>query len=93
MTALSPVLSTSTRKADVVYDSLNTGATYGGPAVTCNTTYCHSSGKGLPGTSVTWNTGASLGCNGCHGTSNAFGRPDNGTPTATSSMLMLQLIA
>lgn len=43
---------------------------------TCST--CHNNGKGTP-VAVAW-TDAALGCNGCHGTSNAFGAPDYLSP-------------
>jgi len=33
----------------------------------CATAYCHSDGKGTPGVVVSWNSGPSLGCTGCHG--------------------------
>ncbi len=48
---------------------------------TC-TSYCHSNGKGAAGSAVSWTTGPALGCNGCHGTSNSVGSPDNSTPNS-----------
>ena len=60
---------------DVVYDSLNSGAT----SNACNNTYCHSDGKGNPinyTLSAAWYTGAAIGCAGCHGTTNGTGAPD-----------------
>jgi predicted CxxxxCH...CXXCH cytochrome family protein len=49
---------------------------YAGKTKTCSTFYCHSNGKGgapvtaIPST-ATWNSGASLDCSGCHGSTSA----------------------
>jgi predicted CxxxxCH...CXXCH cytochrome family protein len=52
------------------------GAKLGSVAAgSCSTSYCHSDGKGAQKT-VTWTQTATLSCNGCHGTGNAFGAPD-----------------
>jgi predicted CxxxxCH...CXXCH cytochrome family protein len=42
----------------------------------CSNIYCHSNGKGTFVNPAAWNSSATLSCNGCHGTSNAFGIPD-----------------
>ncbi len=53
------------------------GGTYDVTAKTCTATLCHSSGKtAAPQPAAPSWAGAALGCNGCHGTSNAFGTPD-----------------
>ncbi|WP_236685634.1 CxxxxCH/CxxCH domain c-type cytochrome [Geobacter pickeringii] len=53
------------------------GGTYDPTAKSCTATVCHATGK--TGTTQpaapSW-TGAALGCNGCHGTSNPLGTPD-----------------
>jgi predicted CxxxxCH...CXXCH cytochrome family protein len=48
----------------------------------CSNIYCHSNGKGTFATIPAWTSATVLGCNGCHGTSNLFGRPDNSTPNS-----------
>ena len=69
------------------------GGTYSGTTTPgdaygqCSNTYCHSSGKGTY-TNPVWG-GSALGCNSCHGTGNALGRPDYanagaGQPNANS---------
>jgi len=55
----------------------------------CSSVYCHSSGKGTYVNPPAWGSPTNLGCNGCHGTSNAIGRPDYanegaGLPNANS---------
>ncbi|WP_298268835.1 CxxxxCH/CxxCH domain-containing protein [Geobacter sp.] len=66
------------------------GGTYNATAKTCATTVCHSSGKATaPQPAAPSWTGAALGCNGCHGTSNPLGIPDYpngsaGVPLANS---------
>ncbi|MDD2366782.1 MAG: CxxxxCH/CxxCH domain-containing protein [Desulfuromonadaceae bacterium] len=42
---------------------------------TCASSSCHWDGKSVQ-RPVTWTQATSLGCNGCHGTGNAFGAPD-----------------
>ena len=57
---------------------LNYSGLYAGKVQTCSTFYCHSNGKGgAPVTALpTWNSGTTLGCNGCHGTTgNTSGMP------------------
>lgn len=43
------------------------GARGGRNRASCTSAYCHSDGKGMPGTSVSWTGGPALGCTGCHG--------------------------
>ncbi len=58
----------------------------------CSNFYCHSNGNSNSLVYVNppaWDSTTTLGCNGCHGTSNAIGAPDYanggaGTPTANS---------
>jgi predicted CxxxxCH...CXXCH cytochrome family protein len=68
-------------------------ASYNAATKLCTNIYCHSNGK--QGTVAVayvnppaWNSGASLGCNGCHGTANAKGAPDypsGGAGSATAN--------
>ncbi|MBK5276768.1 MAG: CxxxxCH/CxxCH domain-containing protein [Desulfuromonadales bacterium] len=55
-------------------------------AGSCATSYCHSNGKGTfkP---ATWTQGATIGCNGCHGTATGTGAPDyiTGLPGAADA--------
>ncbi|SNB47392.1 CxxxxCH/CxxCH domain-containing protein [Geobacter sp. DSM 9736] len=46
----------------------------------CTNVYCHSNGKGIFVNPPAWSSVTTLGCNGCHGTGNAFGTPDNSAP-------------
>jgi predicted CxxxxCH...CXXCH cytochrome family protein len=66
------------------YSGLRAGgsARYNATTKQCSNVYCHSNGN--PGALVyanltgskTWSGSATLGCNGCHGRSNALGAPD-----------------
>ncbi|NVN98888.1 MAG: CxxxxCH/CxxCH domain-containing protein [Geobacteraceae bacterium] len=63
---------------------------YDSAAKVCNNLYCHSNGK--TGTSVAlyqtppaWNSGITLGCNGCHGTGTPEGAPDYASGAAASA--------
>jgi len=64
---------------NVAWDSMNSVGNYNNGTDTCTSVYCHSNGKvGTPVNTyatITWNA-PSLGCNGCHGTSNILGSPD-----------------
>jgi predicted CxxxxCH...CXXCH cytochrome family protein len=65
-------------------------ATRGGGTWTtpnCTSTYCHSSGQATPvyANPGTWTAGAALGCNGCHGTGNAYGSPNYASGLAGSA--------
>lgn len=51
-------------------------ARYSATAKTCTNIYCHSSGKGSYVNPAAWNSTGTLGCNGCHGTTNSTGTPD-----------------
>jgi predicted CxxxxCH...CXXCH cytochrome family protein len=42
----------------------------------CSNLYCHSSGRGGYVNPPAWNSTATLGCNGCHGTTTTTGAPD-----------------
>lgn len=63
---------------------------YNNNTATCSALYCHSNGNknNLTYTAIpAWNSGTTLGCNGCHGTGNPFGAPDyaNGGPGASAA--------
>ncbi len=57
--------------------SFSGGGTWNATARTCASTVCHASGKATaPQPPAPAWTGAAMGCNGCHGTSNPLGTPD-----------------
>jgi predicted CxxxxCH...CXXCH cytochrome family protein len=61
-------------------------ATYDSMTNTCDGVYCHSSGQASPTFKPTpgWFSGASLGCDGCHGNPPAYANGGSGTATANS---------
>lgn len=69
------------------------GATAGKSSGACSAAYCHSNGKGVPGTAVDWNLSpAFINCVGCHGTGSGFvsiaGEPNyanSGDPGSSTS--------
>ncbi|KAF0220457.1 MAG: hypothetical protein FD174_1111 [Geobacteraceae bacterium] len=70
--------------------SFSGGGTYNATAKSCSTTVCHAAGKATaPQPAAPSWTGPAMGCNGCHGRSNATGTPDYanggaGVPLANS---------
>lgn len=69
--------------------SMLMGGTWTAGTAICSSVYCHSSGKGTYVNPPAWGSSTNLGCNGCHGTSNAIGWPDYanegaGLPNANS---------
>ncbi|GAB7025099.1 CxxxxCH/CxxCH domain c-type cytochrome [Geotalea toluenoxydans] len=65
-------LSDRTRHADGFVNY--SGSMAGKNTAACNTAYCHSNGKAMPGSAVGWSTGATfVNCVGCHGTATGTG--------------------
>ena len=63
------------------------GGTYTAASKNCASTVCHSSGKAsAPQPAPPAWTGAALGCNGCHGTSNSLGMPDYANGGAAAAL-------
>jgi len=62
-------------------------STYVTASGVCSASYCHSDGKGtqINMTAATWRGSATLGCNGCHGTTNGLGAPDYTSGAAGSA--------
>lgn len=61
---------------------------YSASAKTCSSVYCHSNGRGTFVNPPAWNSTATLGCNGCHGTTTTTGAPDyanGGVAAATAN--------
>jgi predicted CxxxxCH...CXXCH cytochrome family protein len=69
-------------KSKHVNKLINYSGALAGKNRNCSNIYCHSNGKGTFVNPPVWSSATDLGCNGCHGTGNAFGRPDNGTPNS-----------
>jgi predicted CxxxxCH...CXXCH cytochrome family protein len=67
--------------------SMLLGGTWDPAAKNCFTVYCHSNGKGTYANPPAWTSATTLGCNGCHGTSNPQGAPDyaSGAPGSASA--------
>jgi predicted CxxxxCH...CXXCH cytochrome family protein len=63
-------------------------ATFDGASGTCSGAYCHSSGQASPAFAITpaWTSGASLGCDGCHGDPPRYPSGGAGTATANSHL-------
>ncbi len=76
------------------YSGARAGRSYNTTSKACSNLYCHSNGNpnamvfvNMTG-SKSWSGSGSLGCNGCHGRSNALGTPDyanGGAGTSTSN--------
>ena len=65
--------------------SMLPGGAWDPAAKSCTGVYCHSNGKGTYANPPVWTSTAVLGCNGCHGTSNAQGAPDYTSGAAGSA--------
>ena len=61
-------------------------ARYSTTTKTCTNIYCHSSGKGTYVAPASWSSTTTLGCNGCHGTTNSLGIPDYANGGAGGSL-------